>query len=120
VKRNDLAALTSTLREFAKERDWEKFHSPKNLVMALSVEVAELMEHFQWLTEAESLRVSRAKRSEITKEVADVQIYLLLLADKLRIDLSRAVEEKIERNRARYPVEAVRGRAEKRPRPVSR
>jgi NTP pyrophosphatase (non-canonical NTP hydrolase) len=112
-KSNDLASLTRALRAFAGERDWEQFHSPKNLAMAVSVEVAELLEHFQWLTESESFRVGREHRSEIADEVADVQIYLLMLADKLRIDLVRAVEEKIEKNRMRYPVQQVRGVAKK-------
>src|SRR5574338_409580 len=112
-KRSDLASLTSALRAFSSERDWGKFHSPKNLAMAISVEVAELVEHFQWLTERESLRVGRAQRSEIADEGADVQIYLLMLADKLQIDLVRAAEEKIEKNRARYPVERVHGVAKK-------
>jgi dCTP diphosphatase len=112
-KRDELASLTSALRAFARERDWGKFHSPKNLAMALSVEVAELLEHFQWLTERESSEISRAARSEIADEAADVQIYLLMLADKLQIDLVRAVEDKIERNRARYPVEQARGVAKK-------
>jgi NTP pyrophosphatase (non-canonical NTP hydrolase) len=81
--------------------------------MALFVEVAELAEHFQWLTERESFQVGSAERSEIADEAADVQIYLLMLGDKLGIDLIRAVEEKIEKNRARYPVEQVRGVAKK-------
>jgi NTP pyrophosphatase (non-canonical NTP hydrolase) len=113
TRRSDLASLISVLQAFASERDWGKFHSPKNLAMALSVEVGELMEHFQWLTERESFQVGCAERSEIAEETADVQIYLLMLADKLRIDLVRAVEEKIEKNRTRYPVDQVRGVAKK-------
>lgn len=120
AKGNDLAALTTALTAFAKERDWEKFHSPKNLAMALSVEAAELLEHFQWLTESESNRLDSTKLSEITEEAADVQIYLLMLADKMGIDLTRAVEDKIEKNRARYPVDEVRGTAKKARRPGPR
>jgi dCTP diphosphatase len=116
----DVAALTNALRAFAGEREWEKFHSPKNLAIALSVEVAELLEPFQWLTEGESLRMSRTRLSEIADEVADVQIYLLMLADKLGIDLARAVEAKIEKNRTHYPVEKVRGSAKRPRRSVSR
>jgi NTP pyrophosphatase (non-canonical NTP hydrolase) len=111
--RGELAALTDALRVFASEREWEKFHSPKNLAMALAVEVAELQEPFQWLTERESRRMGRAELSTIAEEVADVQIYLLMLADKLGIDVTRAVEEKIEKNRTRYPVERVRGTAKR-------
>jgi NTP pyrophosphatase (non-canonical NTP hydrolase) len=109
----DLAALTGALRDFATERQWEKFHSPKNLAIALSVEAAELLEHFQWLTEQQSIALSKPKRSAVAEELADVQIYLLMLADKLEVDLVRAVEEKIEKNRARYPAEQVRGSAKK-------
>jgi NTP pyrophosphatase (non-canonical NTP hydrolase) len=116
----DLAALTSALRDFAREREWEKFHSPKNLAIALSVEAAGLLEQFQWLTEQQSIALSKPKRSEIADELADVQIYLLMLADKLRVDLARAVEAKIEKNRLRYPAERVRGSAKKARRPASR
>jgi len=84
---NDLNSLTADLREFVEARNWERFHAPKNLVMALSVEVAELLEHFQWLTNEESDALDAAKRSEVADEIADVQIYLLELADRLGIDV---------------------------------
>lgn len=115
-----ITSLTEELRVFARERAWGRFHSPKNLVMALSVEVAELMEHFQWLTERQSRRPSRGLRPALAEELADVQIYLLMLADKLQIDLTEAVEEKIEKNRERYSVERSRGHAKKARRSASR
>jgi len=113
VKGNDLASISRTLAAFAVERDWEQFHSPKNLAMALAVEAAELLEHFQWLTERESSHLDSEKVREIEEEAADIQIYLLMIADKLGIDLIRAVEAKIEKNRAKYPAEQVRGSAAK-------
>jgi len=108
----DLSALANMLRAFAHERDWEQFHSPKNLAMALSIETAELMEHFQWLTEDESRELDPERVAAVAEEAADVQIYLLMLADKLGIDLIAAVTAKIEKNRARYPADAVRGSAD--------
>lgn len=107
----DLTAISAALAAFAREREWEKFHSPKNLAMALAVEAAELLEHFQWITEHESRHLEAAKISEVAEEVADVQIYLLMLGEKLGIDLTRAVEAKIEKNRSKFPVEEIRGRA---------
>ena len=109
----DLNDLTRVLSDFARKRDWEKFHSPKNLTMALSVEASALMEHFQWLTEEESCDLPREKRVAVEEEMADVMIYLIRLADRLGIDLMDAVERKIESNAARYPVEVVRGSAKK-------
>ena len=100
----DLAAIRQRLREFAEERDWEQFHSPKNLSMALSVEAAELVEHFQWLTEAQSRSSDVVDPDAVAAEVADVQIYLVMLADKLGIDIERAVAEKISANAVKYPV----------------
>ena len=111
MKENDLEGISKALASFSRERDWEKFHSPKNLAIALSVEAAELLEHFQWVPEEESRKLPREKISEIEEEVADVQIYLLMLTEKLGIDLIRAVEGKIEKNRSRYPTDQVRGSA---------
>ena len=108
----DLGGLTRLLDDFVRERDWEKFHSPKNLTMALAVEAAELMEHFQWLTEEESGDLPSEKRAAVEDEMADVLIYLIRLGDRLGVDLI-AAERKIERNRARYPVERVKGSAKK-------
>jgi len=99
----DFTELQSRLHAFADERDWHGFHSPKNLAMALSVEAAELLEHFQWLSEQESKNVSHQARTEIAAEVADIQIYLAILAGKLGIDIDEAVEEKIARNARKYP-----------------
>lgn len=101
------------LREFAAERDWDRFHSPKNLAMALIVEAAELVEHFQWLSEAQSQALPDDKRAEVAQEIADIQIYLIRLADKLGIDIERAVYAKIELNAEKYPADKVRGSAKK-------
>jgi NTP pyrophosphatase (non-canonical NTP hydrolase) len=99
----DLQQLNQALREFAKARDWEQFHSPKNLASALSVEAAELLEHFQWLTEAQSRSLPQDKRAEVGAEMADVFLYLLQLADKLGIDLVEAARSKMVLNALKYP-----------------
>jgi len=108
-----LAELVIRLREFATERDWDQFHSPKNLAMALSIEVSELMEHFQWLTEEQSSDLPPAKLQQVREEIGDVLIYLTRLADKLGIDPSEAAFEKLEVNRVKYPADKVRGSAKK-------
>jgi dCTP diphosphatase len=107
--------IQAALRQFADDRDWQRFHSPKNLVMALSAEVGELTELFQWLTEEESQQSTRhgETRRRVDDELADVTLYLLRLADVLEVDLLAAAKAKIERNGARYPVERHRGRAVK-------
>jgi len=110
---HDLEALRDKLRRFAAERDWDRYHSPKNLAMALIVEAAELAEHFQWLNEAHSARLPPEKLKEVEAELADVLLYLIRLADKLGVDLARAAEDKIARNEAKYPREKVRGSAKK-------
>ncbi|OEZ29944.1 nucleotide pyrophosphohydrolase [Variovorax boronicumulans] len=99
----ELQALTQALRDFAQARDWEQFHSPKNLAAALSVEAAELLEHFQWLTEAQSRVLPADKRAEIGTEIADVLLYLLQLADKLGIDPVEAAKRKMLANAVKYP-----------------
>ena len=101
------------LRQFAEERDWDQFHSPKNLAMALIVEAAELVEHFQWLTEEQSQTLPPKKLAEVEQEIADIQIYLIRLADKLGVDMEKAVNAKIELNEKKYPAEKVRGSAMK-------
>ncbi len=106
----DIQALVET---FATERDWNKFHSPKNLVMALSVEVAELMEHFQWLSEDQSQNLNDDIKKDVAREIADIQVYLARIASKLQIDICSAVTEKMQENAEKYPVEKVRGKAEK-------
>jgi len=105
--------LTEQLREFAKDRDWDQFHSPKNLAMALSVEVAELVEHFQWLTEDQSYIQDPEKLEEIKQEIGDILIYLTRLSDKLSIDPLKAAKDKIKINNKKYPVEMVKGSARK-------
>lgn len=109
----NLEELRATLRDFADERDWDQFHSPKNLSMALSVEVAELVEHFQWLTQPESRKLPPDIAEQVAEEIADIQIYLVRLADKLGVDIENAVSRKIEINRAKYPADEVRGDASK-------
>ena len=101
------------LREFASKRDWDQFHSPKNLAMALIVEAAELVEHFQWLTEEQSQTLPPKKLVEVEQEIADIQIYLIRLSDKLGINMDKAVNAKIELNEKKYPAEKVRGSAVK-------
>jgi len=109
----NLEDLAARLRAFARERDWEQFHAPKNLAMALAVEAAELMEHFQWLTEQQSGELPAAAKQEVAAELADVFIYTVRLADRLGIELGPAVEAKILVNAAKYPVEKSRGSARK-------
>jgi dCTP diphosphatase len=108
-----LRALQQRLAAFAAARDWERFHSPKNLAMALSVEAAELVEEFQWLTETESTQLDPERKERVRLELADVFIYLLRLADRLDVDLTRAAEDKIALNERKYPTERVRGDARK-------
>jgi NTP pyrophosphatase (non-canonical NTP hydrolase) len=108
-----MQSLIEKIRAFARDRDWEQFHSPKNLAMALSVEVAEVVEHFQWLTQKESDRLDPAKLEEIRQEIGDVMIYLARLADRLGIDPLQAAEEKIQINAKKYPVEKSKGLAAK-------
>lgn len=109
--KDSLEALRARLAEFAATRDWDQFHSPKNLSMALIGEAAEIIEHFQWLSEADSQNLSRDKREQVAEELADVLIYLIRLADKLEIDLIASANAKITRNGARYPVDKVKGDA---------
>ena len=105
----DLQTLTQALRDFAQARDWAQFHSPKNLACALSVEAAELLEHFQWLTEAQSRQLAAPKKAEVAAEAADVLLYLLQLCDQLKIDLAEAARLKMIVNGDKYPVASARG-----------
>lgn len=105
--------LLNRIRKFAEERDWEQFHSPKNLSMALTVEAGELMEHMQWLTEEQSRNLPPDKKKMVEEEIGDVFIYLLRIADKLDIDVLEAATSKLEMNRIKYPVEKARGNAKK-------
>ncbi len=109
----DTDKLKQTLRDFANERDWDQFHSPKNLSMALSVEVAELVEHFQWLTESASHSLPAEVKTAVAEELADIQIYLIRLVDKLDVNLEAAIDTKLAANARKYPVEKVRGNAAK-------
>jgi NTP pyrophosphatase (non-canonical NTP hydrolase) len=109
----DLNKLTKQLRKFAADRDWDQFHSPKNLSMALSVEASELLEHFQWLTEEQSYKLPNDKQKEVEAEIADVFIYLLRLSDKLGIDILDAAQNKIKQNAIKYPASKVRGSSKK-------
>ena len=110
---DSLAQLRELTRAFARERDWEQFHTPKNLAMALSVEVAELAEHFQWLQTGADAELDDAKRAGIRHELADVLLYLVQLADKSGVDLHAAALEKMALNAAKYPADRVRGDARK-------
>jgi len=109
----DLADLRMRLRTFAAERDWDRFHSPKNLAMALAVEAAELLEHFQWLSEAESDALDRETHAEVAAEICDVLFYLVRLADRLGVELAPAIEAKLAVNAAKYPADKVRGSSRK-------
>jgi len=104
-----LIELRDRLRCFAADRDWDQFHSPKNLAMALSVEVAELLEHFQWLSEDASRDLPPDRLQKVGEEAADVLVYLIRLADKLGIDLAGAARAKITANAVKYPIEKARG-----------
>ncbi len=108
-----LTELRDRLRQFADERDWEQFHSPKNLAIALSVEASELLEHFQWLTDAESARLDATQLARVREELADVLLYLIRLADRLDVDLLAAARDKIALNAEKYPVEKARGSSRK-------
>lgn len=111
--RVSMKSLQERLRSFADERDWDQFHSPKNLSTALIVEAAELLEHFQWLTQDQSTNLSQDKLLEVEAEIADIFIYLLRLSDKLGIDMLDAAIRKIARNEEKYPAEKVKGSAKK-------
>jgi dCTP diphosphatase len=113
TEQSDLLILREKLRAFAEARDWDQFHSPKNLSMALMVEVAELMEHFQWLTEAQSGNLDAAKKAVVAEELADILLYLVRLSDKLGVNLPEAALHKLEKNAAKYPADQVRGSSKK-------
>ena len=110
---NDLEHLRDQLREFAAARDWDQFHSPKNLAMALATEAGELLEIFQWLTEAQSRSLDTAAGAAASEEVADVLLYLIRLSDTLGIDLIAAAKRKLVANAEKYPVDKARGSSRK-------
>ena len=111
----DLQHYQNRIRQFANDRDWDQFHSPKNLAMALVGEVGELVELFQWRTEEESRQIDRGSdlHEQLSEELADIMIYMLRLADKGDIDLEMAVQRKMQLNEKRYPIELARGSATK-------
>ncbi|MBF0153212.1 MAG: nucleotide pyrophosphohydrolase [Magnetococcales bacterium] len=105
--------LRLILRKFAREREWEPFHTPKNLAISLGIESAEVMELFQWLTPEESRSLSAARQADLADEIGDVLIYLVMLADKFQMDPIAAALAKVEKNHAKYPAARVRGQARK-------
>jgi NTP pyrophosphatase (non-canonical NTP hydrolase) len=113
VADTDFDRIKKKVRQFVVERDWDQFHSPKNLSMALIVEAAEMVEHFQWLTEEQSSNLSPKKLAEVEQELADIQVYLINLAEKLKLDLIAAVEKKLVLNAQKYPADQVRGSSKK-------
>ena len=113
MSNNPFENIKLKLRDFAEQRDWDQFHSPKNLSMALNVEAAELLEHFQWLTEQQSSSLDENTLSEVADEIADIQVYLIRLADKLGVDIVAATEAKIVKNAEKYPADKVRGQSKK-------
>jgi dCTP diphosphatase len=109
----DIESLTQALRRFAAERDWAQFHSPKNLASALTVEAAELLEQFQWLTEEQSRALDPERLAAVRHEIADVFLYLLQLADQLQVDVVAAARDKLALNALKYPIERARGSSRK-------
>jgi dCTP diphosphatase len=109
----DYQTIQNDINKFSHDRDWNQFHSPKNLCMALSVEVAELQEHFQWLTQEQSDNLSPERKVEVSEEIADTFVYLSRLADRLGIDLLSAVERKMKINAIKYPIDKAKGVATK-------
>ncbi|MBF0136411.1 MAG: nucleotide pyrophosphohydrolase [Magnetococcales bacterium] len=105
--------LRLLLRKFAREREWDQFHTPKNLAISLGIESAEVMELFQWLTPEESQTLSATKQDALADEIGDVMIYLVMLADKFQMDPLAAALAKVEKNNAKYPAAKVRGQARK-------
>jgi NTP pyrophosphatase (non-canonical NTP hydrolase) len=110
---DSLESLREHLRTFIAERDWDQFHNPKNLAMALVAEAGELVEHFQWLTAEQTDRLPAETLAEVEHEIADVLIFLVELADRLKIDPLAAAEKKLALNAQKYPVEKARGKATK-------
>jgi NTP pyrophosphatase (non-canonical NTP hydrolase) len=109
----DVARIAKRLEDFARERDWEQFHSPKNLAAALAVEAAELLEIFQWLTEEQSRQLPPGSLEKVKEEAADVLLYLIRLADLLRVDLATAADAKLAANSRKYPAHKARGSSRK-------
>lgn len=110
---SQIEIILGRIQKFADERDWEQFHSPKNISMALAVEASELLEHFQWMSQEESRNVQGEKKQEVADEVADVFLYLLRMCEQLDIDLIESANQKIDKNAIKYPVEKSKGRSTK-------
>ena len=110
---NELDALRDRIRDFSRERDWDQFHSPKNLAMALAGEAGEVLEIFQWLTEEQSRALDEKALARARDEIADVLLYLVRLADRLDVDPLAAAHRKLEENARKYPVDKARGNARK-------
>ena len=110
---NELSELKQKLREFAESRDWDQFHSPKNLSMAICGEAGELSEIFQWLTETQSQNLTDDQLKQASQEMADILLYIIRLSDKLGVDLFKAATDKIEVNAIKYPIDKARGNAKK-------
>lgn len=108
-----LEELKERMAEFVARRDWQQFHTPKNLSMSIAIEAAELMEHFQWLTLEQSASLAPEKLAEVGEELADIVIYALSMSNALGLDLSRTILDKMEKNIKKYPAEKVRGKAHK-------
>lgn len=109
----DLDDIKDKLRQFAQARDWDQFHSPKNLSMALAAEAGELLEQFQWLTQEQSRNLTPDQRQAVSEEIADVFLYLIQLSSKLDIDLMSAAKNKMAKNEAKYPASKVKGSSKK-------
>lgn len=114
MKTFPIEEITKIVADFAQERDWNQFHSPKNISMALNVESSELMEMFQWLKEEESWKIMNTdKKVSVEDEIADVAVYLLRICDLLKIDLEEVIRKKMKKNAEKYPPELVRGSSKK-------
>ncbi|MDA8563614.1 nucleotide pyrophosphohydrolase [Mariniblastus sp.] len=98
------------MRQFVSERDWQQFHSPKNLSMSIAIEAAELMEHFQWLTQVQSRELDNESIEMVGEELADVLCYALAMANELELDITTTIRAKMEKNRSKYPAQKFRGR----------
>ena len=110
---HDIDSLNERIRKFVEDRDWEQYHSPKNLAMAMIVEASELVEIFQWMTEEESHNLEPDKLRRVEEEIADVAVYLMRIADQLNINLYEAIERKLDLNEKKYPADLVRGKSKK-------
>jgi NTP pyrophosphatase (non-canonical NTP hydrolase) len=110
---DSLLELRTLIREFAEERDWDQFHTPKNLAISVSIEAAELLEQFQWAQTGQAAELGEKRLTSVRHEIADVLVYLIRLADKLDLDLADIAREKIRLNREKYPADKVRGDARK-------